>query len=89
MHADSHPEALICLDRPEDRIAVLDGQQRLTALNIGLRGSYAAKTKWRRIGRPQSYPKKHLYLDIAAAPQLAEDRYEDPPRVPARRQTGQ
>jgi hypothetical protein len=62
---------------PEDRIAVLDGQQRLTALNIGLRGSYAAKTKWRRIGRPQSYPKKLLYLDIFAEPKLAEDRYED------------
>lgn len=61
----------------EDRIAVLDGQQRLTALNIGLRGSYAAKTKWRRIGRPQSYPKRHLYLDICADPKLSEDRYED------------
>jgi hypothetical protein len=61
----------------EDRIAVLDGQQRLTALNIGLRGSHAARAKWRRIGRPQSYPKKHLYLDISAPPQLSEDRFED------------
>ncbi|MDQ6805758.1 MAG: DUF262 domain-containing protein [Actinomycetota bacterium] len=62
---------------PEDRIAVLDGQQRLTALNIGLRGSHAARAKYRRIGRPQSYPKKHLYLDIHAEPRLSEDRYED------------
>ena len=61
----------------EDRIAVLDGQQRLTALNIGLRGSHAAHAKWRRYGRPQSYPKKYLYLDICAEPKLAEDRYED------------
>ena len=61
----------------EDRIAVLDGQQRLTALNIGLRGSHAARAKWRRVGHPQSYPKKHLYLDIAAEPRLSEDRYED------------
>ena len=37
----------------EDRIAVLDGQQRLTALNIGLRGSYAKGTKHRRVGRAQ------------------------------------
>jgi hypothetical protein len=62
---------------PDDRIAVLDGQQRLTALNIGLRGSHAARAKYRRVGRPQSYPKKLLYLDICAEPRLAEDRYED------------
>ncbi len=62
---------------PEDRIAVLDGQQRLTALNVGLRGSHAARAKYRRVGRPQSYPKKHLYLDIRAEPRLSEDRYED------------
>lgn len=61
----------------EDRVAVLDGQQRLTALNIGLRGSHAAKTKWRRAGRPQSYPKRLLYLDILAEPRLSADRYED------------
>jgi hypothetical protein len=61
----------------EDRIAVLDGQQRLTALNIGLRGSYAKRTKHRRVGRPQNYPKKLLYLDICAEPRLSEDRYED------------
>jgi hypothetical protein len=62
---------------PEERIAVLDGQQRLTALNIGLRGSHAARAKWRRVGRPQSYPRKHLFLDISAEPRLSEDRYED------------
>jgi hypothetical protein len=62
---------------PEERIAVLDGQQRLTALNIGLRGSHAAKAKYRQRGRPQSYPKKRLYLDICAMPRLSEDRYED------------
>lgn len=61
----------------EDRIAVLDGQQRLTALNIGLRGSHAARAKWHRVGRAQSYPKKFLYLDICAQPRLSEDRYED------------
>lgn len=61
----------------EDRIAVLDGQQRLTALNIGLRGSHAAKAKWRHVGRPQSYPRKQLYLDVCAEPRLSADRYED------------
>jgi hypothetical protein len=61
----------------EDRIAILDGQQRLTALNIGLRGSHAARSKWRPVGKPKSYPTKHLFLDLAAEPRLAEDRYED------------
>lgn len=47
--------------------AVLDGQQRLTALNIGLRGSLAAKepNKWR--SNPNAFPKKTLYLDLLAA----------------------
>ena len=62
---------------PDDRIAVLDGQQRLTALNIGLRGSYAAKTKYGRTASPHSYPKKYLFLDVRAQPRLSEDRYED------------
>ena len=46
--------------------AVLDGQQRLTALNIGLRGSMAIKEpgKWRT--NPNAFPKKTLHLDLFA-----------------------
>jgi len=46
---------------------VLDGQQRLTALNIGLRGSMAIKepNKWRT--NPNAFPKKTLHLDLLAA----------------------
>ena len=46
--------------------AVLDGQQRLTALNIGLRGSMALKepNKWRT--NPNAFPKRLLYLDLLA-----------------------
>jgi hypothetical protein len=46
--------------------AVLDGQQRLTALNIGLRGSLASKepNKWR--SNPNAFPKKTLYVDLLA-----------------------
>ncbi|MEZ5076978.1 MAG: DUF262 domain-containing protein [Solirubrobacterales bacterium] len=77
-HELDAPECPVHESLPEEeRTAVLDGQQRLTALNIGLRGSYAAHAKWRRYGRPESYPKKHLYLDLCAEPQLSEDRYED------------
>lgn len=60
----------------EERIAVLDGQQRLTALNIGLRGSHAERARYRRVGRPESYPQKRLYLDICAEPRAADDRDE-------------
>ncbi|MGB8681755.1 MAG: DUF262 domain-containing protein [Candidatus Binatus sp.] len=44
--------------------AVLDGQQRLTALNIGLRGSLAVKepNKWRN--NPKAFPVKRLYLNL-------------------------
>jgi hypothetical protein len=46
--------------------AVLDGQQRLTALNIGLRGSMATKepNKWRT--NLNAFPKKTLHLDLLA-----------------------
>ena len=45
-------------------VAILDGQQRLTALNIALRGSHAEKLPWRRIKDPNAYPVRHLYLDL-------------------------
>jgi len=48
--------------------AILDGQQRLTALNIGLRGSHAEKLPHKRRANDQAYPKKHLYLNLRAAP---------------------
>jgi hypothetical protein len=46
--------------------AVLDGQQRLTALNIGLRGSTARKEPYKRRSNPNAYPKKLLFLNLLA-----------------------
>jgi len=46
--------------------AVLDGQQRLTALNIGLCGSMAWRTKYGRRNNPDAYPERFLYLDLLA-----------------------
>jgi uncharacterized protein with ParB-like and HNH nuclease domain len=40
-------------------IAVLDGQQRLTSLYIGLKGSYKVKKRYKR-----NYVKKKLYLNL-------------------------
>ena len=44
--------------------AVLDGQQRLTSLVIGLTGSYAAKLPNKRRSNPEAYPKEVLHLDL-------------------------
>lgn len=46
--------------------AVLDGQQRLTALNIGLCGSVARKEAYKRRSNPNAYPAKILHLDLLA-----------------------
>lgn len=46
--------------------AILDGQQRLTALNVGLRGSYAAKLPYFRWNNPNAFPTKELYLNLCS-----------------------
>ena len=40
------------------RTAVLDGQQRLTALNIGLNGYYASKIPYYRWNSDHAFPKR-------------------------------
>lgn len=47
--------------------AVLDGQQRLTALNIGLRGSMAIKEPNKRWSNANAFPKRVLHVDLLAA----------------------
>jgi hypothetical protein len=56
------------LDLPADHhaTAILDGQQRLTALNIGLRGSHAEKLPRKRRSNVDAYPEKRLYLNIVS-----------------------
>ncbi|CRL14708.1 DUF262 domain-containing protein [Phaeobacter italicus] len=44
--------------------AVLDGQQRLTALNIGLRGSMRLKLKGKHKKNPEAYPVRYLYINL-------------------------
>ena len=58
--------------------AVLDGQQRFTALNIGLRGSYAWKRKYYRWGSDHAFPTRRLYLNLkqpASTRTDVEDKY--------------
>lgn len=46
---------------------VLDGQQRLTALHIGLRGSLAMKKPYGRKDNDDAYPQKSLHLDLTSS----------------------
>jgi hypothetical protein len=48
--------------------AVLDGQQRLTSLNIGLYGSLADKKKYAWWNSADAFPKKRLYLNLETDP---------------------
>jgi uncharacterized protein with ParB-like and HNH nuclease domain len=47
-----------------DITAILDGQQRLTSLYIGLLGSYAEKTKGKKWKNDAAFPKRFLYLNL-------------------------
>ena len=42
--------------------AVLDGQQRLTSIYIGLKGSYAYRLKYKQKKNDNAYPTRYLYL---------------------------
>jgi hypothetical protein len=57
-------------------IAILDGQQRLTALNIGLRGWYAYKLPWYRWSSDYAFPRQRLYLNLMGPPDDIEFAYE-------------
>lgn len=52
--------------------AVLDGQQRLTSLNIALYGSFAEKKKYAWWNSPDAFPLKRLYLNLVDDPEDEE-----------------
>ena len=57
-----------------DFTAVLDGQQRLTSLYIGLRGSYAYRTpRLREENTERVYPTRMLYLNLSKPLENEED----------------
>ncbi|MDD2470134.1 MAG: DUF262 domain-containing protein [Bacilli bacterium] len=51
-------------DGKEEVVAVLDGQQRLTSLYLGLKGTYATRLKYKWKGNSDNYPKRRLYLNL-------------------------
>ncbi|WP_441709801.1 DUF262 domain-containing protein [Helicobacter pylori] len=57
---------------------VLDGQQRLTSLYIGLKGTRTLKKKWFKSDNPNAYEEKRLYLNLKYQPNMdnPEDNYQ-------------
>lgn len=65
------------LSGSDDITAVLDGQQRMTSLYIGLKGTYAYKIAHKRWDNPQAYPKRKLYLNLLEPAKDRDDfRYD-------------
>lgn len=48
----------------QEIVAVLDGQQRLTALCLGILGSYTEKLPYYRWDNPLAFPEKYLCLNL-------------------------
>ena len=67
--------------------AILDGQQRLTSLYLGLKGSYAYKQPWKRWDNDEAFPRRLLCLNLLKTSEeidrtfefafLSEDKYKE------------
>ncbi|GAA7197502.1 DUF262 domain-containing protein [Helicobacter pylori] len=64
--------------RRDDLSIVLDGQQRLTSLYIGLKGTRTLKKKNAKNNNPNAYEEKRLYLNLRYQPNMdnPEDNYQ-------------
>ncbi|BAW75249.1 DUF262 domain-containing protein [Helicobacter pylori] len=62
----------------DDLSIILDGQQRLTSLYIGLKGTRTLKKKGARNDNPNAYEEKRLYLNLKHQPNMdnPEDNYQ-------------
>ncbi|GAA9380804.1 DUF262 domain-containing protein [Helicobacter pylori] len=62
----------------DDLCIVLDGQQHLTSLYIGLKGTRTLKKKGARSDNPSAYEEKRLYLNLKYQPNMdnPEDNYQ-------------
>lgn len=63
---DTHNE--IAEPDGRDIVLVLDGQQRLTSLLIGLRGTFTVRSKYKRRNNPDAWSKQRLYIDLLKDP---------------------
>ena len=54
-------------------MGVLDGQQRLNALFIGLRGTYTYRQRYARKGADHEYPERSLYWNVLAGSEISDE----------------
>lgn len=71
----NHNEIINLIDNQEIT-AILDGQQRLTALCIGLLGTYTEKLPYYRWENPMAFPEKYLCLNLFDSDDELEKKYE-------------
>ncbi|HPQ29398.1 MAG TPA: DUF262 domain-containing protein [Desulfobacteraceae bacterium] len=64
------------LSGEEGLTAILDGQQRLTSIYIGLKGSYSNKIPRKRWDNDLAYPKKLLYLNLISESDETDLKYD-------------
>ena len=56
--------------------AVLDGQQRLTSIYIGLKGTYAYRLKYKQKKNDNAYPVRKLYLNLIDTAKDSTNKYD-------------
>lgn len=56
--------------------AVLDSQQRLTSIYIGLKGSYAYRLKYKQKKNDNAYPTRYLYLNLLEDAKDESNKYD-------------
>ncbi len=71
----THNELAIT-DGAQNPTFVLDGQQRLTSLLVGLKGIYTIKKKYLRKNDPSAWSSHRLYLDLLKNPKVEDDNGE-------------
>lgn len=74
-YGDTHNE--IAEPDGRDVVLVLDGQQRLTSLLIGLCGTFTIRSKYKRRNNPNAWSKQRLYIDLLKDPTIDRDDEED------------
>lgn len=72
-HGGTHHNERANLNGIHNLLLILDGQQRLTSLMIGLKGQYEIKKKYKRSYSQDAWSSQELYLDLLAEPKLDDD----------------
>lgn len=57
----------------EEIIGVLDGQQRLSSIYIGLQGKYITKQKYKHFDNPDAWPERELYINLLNTPYTLDE----------------